>query len=313
LNESYPGLVDLQVNGYLGIDFSSPELTEEGFASACRSMIGAGTTVFLPTMITSPFEVYERNLPLMAKVMDRDEFSGRLPGFHIEGPFISSEPGARGAHDPEWIVPCDTTLLDQMIEFSGNKIRLMTIGADVEGAFAFTRYAVEQGITISLGHHMAGQEELERLAEAGAKSLTHFGNGVPMMVDRHNNPIWAGLGNDNLWAMIVTDGHHLPISLIKTIIRTKGWRRCILVSDASPLAGMGPGCYTTLGNEVILEPDGRLYNPKGGHLVGSSATLRECTDYLAKIGIAGEDEIIAMTFYNPLKLVGIDPAEIMKD
>lgn len=84
----------------------------------------------------------------------------------------------------------------------------------------------------------------------------------------------------------------------------RGWVRSV---------GMGPGCYTTLGNEVILEPDGRLYNPKGGHLVGSSATLRECTDYLAKLGIVGEDEIIAMTFYNPLRLVGIDSSEIMKD
>ncbi|MHC4748032.1 MAG: N-acetylglucosamine-6-phosphate deacetylase [Planctomycetota bacterium] len=307
------GLVDLQVNGYLGVDFSSPELTEEDFASACRSMLAVGTSVFLPTMITSPLEVYERNLPLMAKVMEREEFRGRLAGFHIEGPFISAEAGARGAHNPELIVPCDTGLLDKMIELSGDKIRLMTIGADVAGAYEFTRYAVERGVTISLGHHTAGEAELRRLAEAGAKSLTHLGNGVAVTVDRHDNPILAGLGNDDLWAMIVTDGHHLPVSLIKTIIRTKGWRRCVLVSDASPLAGMRPGHYTTLGNEVILEPGGRLYNPKGGHLVGSSATLRECRNYLAGLGVASEEEIVAMSFYNPLKLVGIDPAEIVKD
>jgi N-acetylglucosamine-6-phosphate deacetylase len=273
-------------------------------------MIEVGTSVFLPTMITSPLEVYERNLPLMAKVMERDEFRGRLAGFHIEGPFISAEAGARGAHNPELIVPCDTGLLDKMIELSGSKIRLMTIGADVAGAYEFTKYAVERGVTISLGHHTAGEAELAHLVEAGAKSLTHLGNGVAATVDRHNNPIVAGLGNDDLWAMIVTDGHHLPISLIKTIIRTKGWQRCVLVSDASPLAGMKPGHYTTLGNEVILEPGGRLYNPKGGHLVGSSATLRECRDYLAGLGVASEEEIAAMSFYKPLKLIGIDPAEI---
>lgn len=311
--KSKVGLADLQVNGYLGVDFSSPELTEEGFASACRSMMGAGTSVFLPTMITSAVEVYERNLPLMSKVMEREEFRGRLAGFHIEGPFISAEAGARGAHNRRLIVPCDVGLLDKMIELSGDKIRLMTIGADVEGAYEFTKYAVSRGVTISLGHHTAGEGELARLVEAGAKSLTHLGNGVGAMVDRHNNPILAGLGNDELWAMIVTDGHHLPVSLIKTIIRTKGWRKCVLVSDASPLAGMKPGRYTTLGNEVVLEAGGRLYNPREGHLVGSSATLRECRDYLAGLGIASEEEIEAMSFSNPLKLIGIEPTEIVRD
>jgi N-acetylglucosamine-6-phosphate deacetylase len=90
------GLVDLQVNGYRGVSFSDPGLTEEGFAGSCRDLSGAATSAFLPTIVTSGREVYERNLPLMARVMGREEFAGRVLGIHVEGPFISAAEGARG-------------------------------------------------------------------------------------------------------------------------------------------------------------------------------------------------------------------------
>ena len=95
------GFVDLQVNGFKGVHFSDINLTRDDFVMACRGVFEAGTTAFLPTMITSPKEVYEHNLPIMAAVMQEDEFSGRLLGFHIEGPFISAQDGARGAHDTQ--------------------------------------------------------------------------------------------------------------------------------------------------------------------------------------------------------------------
>ena len=102
------GFVDLQVNGFLGVDFSSPDLTEADFVRACRALLVQGTAAFLPTMITSSLDVYARNLPLMADVMARDEFQGRLLGFHLEGPFISRVPGAVGAHNPAYVRDPDT-------------------------------------------------------------------------------------------------------------------------------------------------------------------------------------------------------------
>jgi N-acetylglucosamine-6-phosphate deacetylase len=303
-----PALVDLQVNGFKGVDFSSSELTEDSFTHACRELLNTGTTAFLPTMITSPTDIYQRNLPIMTKVMQQDEFKHRLLGFHIEGPFINPADGARGAHNPDWIHPCNIDLLKEIIQLAHNKVRLITIAADSEGAAELTEFAVSRGITVSLGHHMANEKDLQKLVKAGAKALTHLGNGIPLVLPRHDNPLWAGLANDSLTAMIVTDGHHLPPSVIKTIIRTKTPARCIVVSDASPLAGMPPGKYTTLGNEVVLEENGRLYNPKAGHLVGSSATMAQCIEYLASLNLLTLDELIDMAFYNPLKLIGIDPA-----
>jgi len=310
---SIPGFVDLQVNGFIGVDFSGPGLHEEDFCKACREVLGRGTSAFLPTMITSPADVYERNLPLLAQTVSEPEFAGRLPGIHLEGPFISREPGAVGAHNPNWVRDADPAFLDRLQELAGGHIKLLSIAADLDGADALARHAVEQGITVSLGHHMAGEDDLERLAAAGATALTHLGNGIPNTLDRHRNPLWAGLAADELTALIITDGHHLPPSVIKAIIRTKGVERTAVVSDAAPLAGLPPGRYTTLGNGVVFEESGRLHSPEKKCLVGSSATMLDCINHLASLALLSEDDLVRVGFTNPLRLIGVDPADIPSD
>jgi len=303
-----PGFVDLQVNGYLGTDFSSPELTADSFRDACRKLLAHGTAIFLPTMVTSPEGTFRRNLPLMAAVMSEPEFAGRMPGFHIEGPFISSEPGAVGAHNPAWVVAPDPGLLDRMVEWSGNRIRLLTVAAEVPGAESLIRHAHGRGITVSLGHHLAGEADLARAAAAGARVLTHLGNGVPNVLPRHPNPIWAGLAEERLAMMVIADGHHLPAGVLKTMIRAKGIEDSIVVSDASSLAGMPPGRYETLGNLAVLEPSGRLHNPEKGCLVGSSYTMLECMNFLARQGWYDLETLVRLGVKNPLALVGLDPS-----
>ncbi|MGE5294858.1 MAG: N-acetylglucosamine-6-phosphate deacetylase [Solirubrobacterales bacterium] len=305
-----PGLVDLQVNGYKGVDFSGGDLTEESLAQACRDMLAAGATAFLPTLITCPAEIYERNLPLIAKALDAEEFRGRVLGIHLEGPFISRVDGARGAHTAEWVRDPDPAYLDELIGLAGGKIRLLTIAADQKGAEELSRHATSRGIAVALGHHMANEAELARLVAVGAKALTHLGNALPALLPRHENPIWAGLANDRLDATIITDGHHLPPSILKSILRAKGPEHCIVISDASPLAGLQAGEYWSMGARVRLEANGRLYNPATGFMAGSSATILDCVNHLASLGLAGLTELGSMCFYNPLRLIGIAPKQI---
>jgi N-acetylglucosamine-6-phosphate deacetylase len=307
---SIPGFVDLQVNGYLGVDFSSPDLTEESFAWACRMLLQKGTAAFAPTIITSPLEVYERNLPLMAKVLALPEFQGRLLGLHLEGPFISSQPGAVGAHTPAWVCPPDLDLLKQLFGWAGGSVRLLTLAAELEGAELLARWASDQGALVSVGHTLAAPEDLARLSQAGAKALTHLGNGLPPLLPKLANPIWAGLADDHYTAMFIGDGHHLSAGVLRSLIRAKGVERTVIVSDAAPISGLPPGRYTTLGNEVILEPSGRLYNPVKGHLVGSSATLLQCMNYLASLGFLSLEELLAVGFYNPLRLLSLEPETV---
>jgi len=310
---SIPGLVDLQVNGYKGVDFSGANLTEADFARSCRNLLAAGTTAFLPTLITSPMELYERNLPIIAKVMQEEEFQGRVLGIHLEGPFLSPQEGARGAHNPEWMSDPDVESLKRLLDWAGGTARLLTIAADLDGADELARYATSHGVTVSLGHHMANEEDLSRLAATGAKALTHLGNGVPARLSRHQNPVWAGLANDNLAALIITDGHHLPPSLLKTILRTKGPENCIVISDASPLAGLVPGEYESMGARVVLEEDGLLHNPATGYMAGSSATIQTCVRHLASLGLVSPEEIAMMMWDNPLKLIGVSPDQVQTE
>ena len=304
------GLVDLQVNGYKGVHFSDINLTRDDFILACRGVFEAGTTAFLPTIITSPKEVYEHNLPIIAAVLQESEFRGRLLGIHIEGPFISAQKGTRGAHDEQWISKPDVDYLGQLIDWADGQVKLLTIAAEPDGAEKLARYAVDRGITVSLGHQMARDADLTRLAQAGAASLTHLGNGAPAMLPRHENPIWAGLGNDDLVAMIITDGHHLPASVLKTIIRTKGSERCVVVSDASSPAGLPAGKYEALGHQVVLEEDGLLRDLTTGYLGGSSASMLQCMNHLASLDLVGADELLAMGFDNPLALIGLGPDDV---
>ena len=305
-----PGLVELQVNGYKGVNFSSKDLTEDDFVRACRGIFEAGTTAFLPTVITSPDDVYEHSLRIIAAVLQKEEFRGRLLGVHLEGPFLSAQDGARGTHDAEFIREPDIGYLERLIEWAGGNVKLITIAAEAEGAEQVARYAVGRGIAVSLGHQMAGDEDVQKLARAGAAALTHLGNGVPAMLPRHENPIWAGLANDDLYAMIITDGHHLPASVLKTIIRAKGPERCVVTSDASPLAGLGPGRYETTRHKFVLEESGRLWDEVTGYLAASSATMLQCMNYLASLNLLTKDELVSMGFYNPLKLIGLDADDV---
>jgi len=308
-----PGLVDLQVNGCHGVDFSGADLDEAAVARASRELLSVGTTAFLPTLVTSPIEIYQRNLPIIAKMMNRQEFENQLLGIHLEGPFLSTEEGARGAHNSEWMRGPDIGLLDQLITWADGKIRLLTLAADLEGAAELAGYARGRGIVVSLGHQMASEQQLRELARAGATALTHLGNGTPAMIHRHNNSIWAGLANDALSATIIADGHHLPPSLLKTIIRAKGPERCIIISDATALAGLPPGEYESMGDRVVLEENGLIHNPVTGYLAGSSATLLRCVNHLASLDLVTPRELIAMAFDNPLKLIGIEPHRVRNE
>jgi N-acetylglucosamine-6-phosphate deacetylase len=272
--------------------------------------VAAGTTAFLATLITNPMDIYHRNLRILARAMNHPDLRGRLLGIHLEGPFLNPAEGARGAHNPDWMRCGDVKLLAELIDLSEGTIRLLTIAADIDGAEEIAAYAGEQGVSVSLGHHLANAEQIRRLKQAGATAVTHLGNGLPRRIDRHANPVWPAMADDDLTAMIITDGHHLPPEMIRAIVRAKTARRIIITSDSSPLAGMPPGRYHSLGNDVILDENGKLYNPSTGYRVGSSATMRQCMDHLASLNILSQDESDAVAFHNPLRLIGVETSSL---
>ena len=305
-----PGFVDLQVNGYLGVDFSDAALTEADFIRVSRKLLESGCVAFQPTVITASEAVYRRNLAMIGKIIQSPEFRGRILGIHVEGPFISNQPGAVGAHNPEYVRPASVEFFKQMQEWADGTIRLLTLAAESEGAVELTRYASGTGVAVSLGHQLADADQMAACRDAGATLLTHLGNGMPNEVNRHRNPLLAGLGVDGLTAMIIADGHHLPRELVKVIIRAKGVENTLVVSDASSLAGMPPGHYHSMGNDVVIEENGYLHNPAKKCLVGSSATIFGCVKVLCEIPDLSPEDIIRLAYTNPLRAIHADPADL---
>lgn len=298
------GFVDLQVNGYRGLDFSSIDLTESGVECALRGLIADGTAVLLPTLITSSRAVYERNLPLLARVIRRPEFAPHIPGLHLEGPFLSGREGFTGAHDPQWMQAAEPALLDRFQVLSGGLVRLLTIAPEIPGALVLIRHARALGITVSLGHSAADEADISAACDAGATALTHLGNGLPHQINRHRNPLFAGLAEDRLCACVIGDGHHLPWSLLRIILRTKGLSNCALVSDASSLAGLPPGTYPNGDCTTVIDASGKLYNPATGYLAGSAMTMRQVINATrAALGL-DDAQIHTLAVTNPLRLIG---------
>lgn len=297
-----PGWVDLQVNGQIGVDFSSATLTADDFMRAAEAVLNSGTAVFLPTVITSSMELYRRNLPLIAETIENHGLTGQIPGIHLEGPFLNQAPGYSGCHNPEWMLPPENGMFDELFDLCRGRLKLITVAAS---ARKLIPYIKSRGVTVSIGHCPAEPEELAHAAEAGAELFTHLGNGVPNQLPRHKNVIFNALAEDRLKAMIITDGFHLPPEVIKCFIRCKGADNIIVISDGSPAAGLPPGRYNVLGNDAILEPEGKLHNPVKQCLVGSAFTMKRCMDYLRDLELLTEDELITVGYRNPLAVIGI--------
>ncbi len=301
------GYVDLQVNGYDGVDFSSPDLTADDVVRTIEKLVNAGTGIFLPTIITSSTDLYKRNIALIHDAVDNFGLASHVPGIHLEGPFISPLPGAVGCHNPEHIQIPSAENLDNLLADSGDFVKLITVAAERPGAVELIRHACEKKIAVSLGHQLADAQSIRLAVDAGATGLTHLGNGIPNQLDRHRNPIWAGLAEERLTAMLITDGHHLPSELIKVMIRAKGVNKIIVVSDCSPATGYKPGKYFIMGNNAVLEVNGKFHNPEKGCLVGSASSMKQCIEYLASLELLTDEELAMVGYYNPLRFIGLTP------
>jgi len=297
------GFVDLQVNGFLGVDFSSPELDVEQVRRVVIALLDRGTAAFCPTVVTSRLESYEHTLPVLARAMEEPDLAPHLLGIHLEGPFLSPEHGARGAHPKKHLHPPSVNLYEKLRALASDRICLLTLAPELPGALELIRHARRTGAQVSLGHHIADRDTIARACEYGATAVTHLGNGIPNQIARHPNPLWDQLDEDRLSAMLIVDGHHLPDAFVRVVARVKGPDRLIVVSDAAPVAGLAPGRYEVLEQEAVLEESGRFWNPRENHLIGSSASALECVNRLAAVSSFTEAELWRVGRDNPLSLV----------
>ncbi|MBN2302743.1 MAG: hypothetical protein JXN60_09535, partial [Lentisphaerae bacterium] len=207
----------------------------------------------------------------------------------------------------------DLAMFDRFQKWANGNIKILTVAPERPGAMELIKHAVTNGVMVSMGHHLATDDDLERAVAAGASLCTHFGNGIPNEINRHNNPLWWLLACDRISGMFITDGHHLPADLIKVALRSKGIDRFIVTSDASPLAGMPPGKYTIFKElPTVVDDTGLIYSEKTMSLAGSHSTIMECMNYLASLDLLSENDLIKAGIINPLRAIGMKPDAVSK-
>ncbi len=309
-----PALFDLQVNGYGGIWFSNDELTSSDVLKTLKPFYRHGVTRLCPTLITNSFEGLAAGFGAIRTACESDPAADRMIcGCHLEGPYISSEDGPRGAHPREHVRAADWDEFQRLQEISGNRIKLVTIAPEVDGALDFIRRAVAAGVVIAIGHTAATPEQVSAAVDAGAELSTHLGNGAHAMIHRHRNYIFEQLSDPRLVASLIVDGHHLPASLVRMFIKVKSTRRTIMTCDAAGWAGCQPGIYENkLGRSELLDSGKLVVAGQRELLAGSAQGTDTCVAKVIKFAGVSLKEAIDMASKNPAKLLGSEVVRLRR-
>ncbi len=302
-----PALVDIQVNGFSGYDLNVPTVTNEDVCKMVHSLWQVGTGFLCPTIVTASFESISNSLRAIAKACQADSaVANSILGIHLEGPYISSVDGPRGAHPLQHIRNPDWDEFRRFQDMAEGLIRIVTIAPEKIAAIPFIEKLVSNDIVVAIGHTDASVENIRDAISAGAMLSTHLGNGAHAHIRRHPNYIWEQLGSDELWASLIVDGHHLPPTVVKSMIRAKTLDRCILISDAVALAGMKPGNYQFAGQPVELTEDRCVRLQGTEYLAGSAIELARGIENSVRFAGISLAEAFSLATLQPPKLLGLD-------
>jgi len=294
-----PGLFDLQVNGFGGVDFNAPSLSADRCAEALERMRPTGVTRCLPTLITSSFDDFAASARVLARMTDP-----AIAGIHMEGPYLAHDDGPRGAHPREHVIAASVEDFNRRQDAADGRIVLVTLAPEVPGAIPLIEHLVSSGVCVAVGHTAASARQISDAIRAGVTLATHLGNGCAQMLPRHPNPIWELLAPDGIFASLIIDGFHLPAATAKVMARAKGPGRTILITDAIAAAGCAPGSYTIGGVACVLSQDGRVSLPGTPYLAGSSLTLDRAIGNMVRLSGFSFDEVIPMASTIPARYLG---------
>jgi N-acetylglucosamine-6-phosphate deacetylase len=301
-----PGFIDLQVNGFAGVDYNDPHATYEDIARSLRAQFATGVSRLLPTVITGPPDAMTaclRNLRAAAGAVPGGD---AIEGFHVEGPHIAAEDGPRGAHPREWVRPPDFDEFLRWQDAAQGSVRIVTLSPEWPDAARYIERITEGGVVASIGHTAASAQQIEDAVRAGATMSTHLGNGAHPMLPRHPNYIWEQLAEDRLMAGFIVDGIHLGPAFLKSALRAKGIARSVLVTDASTPAGAAPGRYLLGEQPVDLTADGRVVLAGTDRLAGSALDMATGVANLVRLAGLPLQDAVRMATVNPATAARIE-------
>jgi N-acetylglucosamine-6-phosphate deacetylase len=297
-----PGFIDLQVNGFAGVDYNNPAAEPEQIAHSIRCLYATGVTRFFPTVITGSPDDMAGALRMLSAAREAIPEGLAMEAFHVEGPYISPDDGPRGAHPERWVRPPDIEEFRRFQDAARGHIRLVTLSPEWKEAPHFIERIVGEGVVASIGHTKASASQITDAVHAGATLSTHIGNGSHATLERHPNYIWEQLAEDRLNASLIVDGIHLGAAFLKVALRAKGVERSILVTDAVMPAGCSPGRYQLGEVDVELHADGSVRLLGGTRLAGSALMMDRAIGNVVRLGGVSLRDAITMATRNPARV-----------
>ena len=289
------GLLDLQVNGFAGVDFNDPAITLDALDHALHAMLETGVTACLPTVITASPDALADRFAALDRAVSRSRLGPLMvPGYHLEGPFLNPGAGYTGCHPAQEMTAPECALVQRIAAPLARPILLLTLAPELDGAEALIRWARSSGRLVGLGHTAARFADIGRAADAGATLCTHLGNALAPNLPKFDNPLIAQLAEDRLSAGFIADGVHIPPHALKVLIRAKGLERSILVTDATAAAAAPPGTYRFAGMWIEHTTEGVVRLPGTARLAGSALTLDRAVRNVVEWGIADRAGAIGM-------------------
>ncbi|HEY4360433.1 MAG TPA: amidohydrolase family protein [Bryobacteraceae bacterium] len=297
-----PGFIDLQVNGFAGADYNSPETSREEIAGSLRAMFSTGVTRCFPTVITGDPERMVAALRNLVRARESLVEGPAMEGFHVEGPHISAEDGPRGAHPARWVRGPDLDEFHRWQEATEGHVRIVTLSPEWPEAPRYIERITAQGVVAAIGHTGATRQQILDAVAAGATLSTHLGNGKHAALTRESTYLWDQMADDRLAASFIVDGLHLHDSFLKVALRAKGVERSVLVTDAvAPAMGL-PGPYMLGEVEVELLADQRVVLRGGQRLAGSSLRMDHAVSNVMERGGVTLRDAVTMATRNPAQV-----------
>jgi N-acetylglucosamine-6-phosphate deacetylase len=297
-----PGLVDVHINGFAGVDFLVAE--PEDYAAAGAALAAGGVTAYLPTFITSPADELVRATRGAADAAARAAPGARILGAHIEGPFLS--PAYRGIHPEAALRAPDAELMRAIL--AAGRVGMVTLAPELSGAVDLIGLLVGEGVVVSCGHTGATAEQADAAFAAGARAVTHVFNAMRPL--RHRDPGIAGaaLARDDVVVQMIVDHYHLAPQTAAIAWRAARGRLC-LVTDAISAAGLGDGHYRV--GSIDVEVSGGRARLADGTLAGNVETLLDGVRKLHGLGATLEEAVGAATAV-PAGLLGRDDVGVLR-
>ncbi|MBI5280401.1 MAG: amidohydrolase family protein [Candidatus Solibacter usitatus] len=306
-----PGFIDIQVNGFAGADYCSPETPLELIEHSLNVQFSTGVTRLLATVITGGPDAMLGALRNLARARATLRHGRAMEGFHVEGPHISPNDGPRGAHPRPQVRPPDVEEYKRWQDAAEGRVKLVTLSPEWPQAPAYIEYLVRDGVTVSIGHLDATEAQIDDAVRAGATLSTHLGNGAHKTLPRHPNYLWQQLAEDRLNASFIADGIHLDGRFLTVALRAKGLERAVLVTDAVMPAGCEPGPYMLGEVEVQLHAAAsesgcqRVTLRDGDRLAGSALRMDRGIEFLMKLAGLSLAEAVTLATRNPARVARI--------